>query len=400
MPPDAPGNSILWIGRMLFGRGYRVREVELAQRISNTIRLFALDHTDALSKQRSGLSDKLKLRLELYRAPFEVLEEGPITRFRMAVATATGPLFSGAAAAERNERSLHDAMQRFGCGQVYLSSPYFFLPPERRDYRLHFDVIDNFHDHWRETGSGRKRREFHREQLRRADTISASSLQLCDYVQRLADRSAVYIPNGAPLAEMRAVDRAAADAIRERLKLGGKFVLGFIGNHTQSYYGMERIVRAVVKARARRPDLALLVVGPGGEKALQFCSGEDDGFVVTGSVPPDEVAAYFSTCDAGVHPYDLRPQTHDAMALNVIEFSAAGKPVLSNPLREFQRLALPNVRFTTSDGVDEWVSALVDPASFAPFSPEKLEQAIARFDWDMSAQKLIQAMNGEHDASS
>ena len=382
---------ILWIGRMIFGRGYRVREVELARRMLQQADVFAVDRSDAFEGLRPSLGEKLRLRVELLRAKPELLQSGPLTRFRMPVAAATGPLLNRVAA-EINEHFLRRARRRFGCEQVYLSSPFFFMPPVARDYRLHFDVIDNFHDQWPLTRTGRARREFHVECMRRADSVSASSLQLCDYVRRLAGREAAYIPNAAPLAEMAAVDAAQALAIRDRYGLHGRFVIGFIGNHNMPFYGLERVVQAFVKARRKRPELALLVVGPGGQRALQQCAGETDGVFITGGVTPSEVAPYFHACDAGVHPYDPRQQTHDAMALNVLEFAAAGKPVLANPLREFQRLRLPNVRFTDGDSVADWATALADPASFAPFDRSALDAAMVDFDWQRSADKLAAVM--------
>jgi hypothetical protein len=390
-------SNLLWIGRMIFGRGYRVREVELASRLARHTSVFAVDHTDHLAGLRPSFSDKLRMRLALFRSPLEVLEEGPLTRFRMPVAAATGPTWSKAAAA-LNERRLRAALQRFGCGAVYLSTPFFFMPAIKRDYRLHFDVIDNFHDQWPDTRVGRARRAFHCEVLHRADSVSASSLQLCDYVQRLAGRSADYVPNGADMAALKAVPRQEADAIRARFGLQNRFVIGFIGNHTMPFYGLERLVRAFVGARAVRPELALLVVGPDGNRAHDYCRGEADAVYVVGPVAPEQVGAYFHACDAGAHPYDPRPQTHDAMALNVIEFSACAKPVLSNPLHEFVRLNLPNVRFTPDESVEAWTRALADPASFAPFDGNALSQAITGFDWDQSAAKLLTAMVGDRHA--
>lgn len=372
---------------MIFGQGYRVREVELAQRLTDQAGIYALDRSDTITRLRRTVGDKLRLRLELADAPFRVIEEAALTRFQMPIASGIGP-WSNRVAAAWNERRLRKALQKFRCDKVYLSTPFFFLPPERRDYKLHFDVIDNFHDHWDNTRVGRARREFHAEQLRRADTVSASSLQLCDYVQRLSGRQAVYIPNGAPLAEMRGVADHDVAAIRQRFSLDGRYTIGFIGNHTQDYYGMERVVRAFALAHKKRPELALLVVGPDGDSALKYCEGEADGVLIVGSVSPNDVPAYFHACDAGVHPYDLRPQTHDAMALNVIEFSAAEKPVLSNPFKEFRRLALPNVRFTNSDSIGDWADALMNPESFGTFDKPALRERIADFDWEQSGQKL------------
>ena len=372
---------------MMFGENYRVRETELATRLAQHAAVFALDHTTALRGLRPTIGEKLRLRVDLLRAPFEVLSEGPVTRFRMPITAATGPALNEAGAA-LNERRLIEALKRFDCSTAYVSTPFFFLPSKQRSYRFHFDVVDNFHDAWPSTRVGRARREFHIEAMRRADSISASSLQLCDYVQRLADRQAVYIPNGVPAAQIRAVDQKDVEAIRTRFKLDGRFTVGFIANHSMPFDGMERLVRAHVIARKQRPELALLVVGPGAERALEFSKGEPDGVLVAGAVPPEQVAAWFAACDAGAHPQDISPLTHDAMAMNPLEFSAAGKPVLSNPLKEFQRLALPNIRFTEDDGVAAWADALAATSTFAAFDAHSLQSAIEPFDWNRSADAL------------
>jgi glycosyltransferase involved in cell wall biosynthesis len=208
-------------------------------------------------------------------------------------------------------------------------------------------------------------------------------------VKRLADREAAYIPNAAPVAAIRATPGASVATIREKYELEGKFTIGFIANHTMPFDGMERLVRGFVIARQTRPALRLLIVGPGGERALKY--GADNGVIVAGAVPPEEVGAWFLACDAGAHPQDLSPVTHDAMALNVLEFSASGKPVLSNPLREFQRLALPNIRFTRDDSVQAWAEALSEPASFAPFDAAVLHATIQDFDWDTRSLPPYQA---------
>ena len=375
---------------MVFGENYRVRETELATRIAMHTPVFALDHSKALQGLRPSIREKLKLRTDLIRAPFEVISEGDVTRFRMPIAAATGQL--NKAAALLNERQLRKALKRFRCDTVFLSTPFFFMPARNRTYRVHFDVVDNFHDSWPNTCVGRARRTFHAEVLRRADSVSASSLQLCDYVQRLSDRTPDYIPNGVPMAQIRAVRDADVQAIRQRFELDGRFTIGFIANHTMPFDGKERLIRAFVKARTLRPELTLLIVGPGGERALQYCNGEADGVIVAGAVPPDEVAAWFAVCDAGVHPQDMSPLTHDAMALNPLEFSAAGKPVLSNPLKEFQRLAFPNVRFTDGDAASDWAAALADPTTFAEFDYDRVRAQLVTFDWDRSAEVLAGSM--------
>jgi len=298
-------------------------------------------------------------------------------------------------AAGFNSRRLERAISHYRCTHVFLSSPFFFIPPppDERDYRVHFDVVDNFYDEWPDSPVGRSRKAFFRDALRNSDSISACSHGMCELVQRVTGRDATYIPNGAPVQRYRGFDRNKAVKLREELGVADKYVVGFIGNHEMDFDGMERLLDAWPRARERRPELALLLVGPGSDKlAGPRGLGPDQGVHVIGPVTPDEVAAYFFACDAGVLPFDLQPVTHDATPLNVIEFSICGKPMLVNPLRELQRLALPSVRFTRDDSIEAWAEALADPASFAPFDDEALQAALDPFDWDKAAAILLREM--------
>jgi glycosyltransferase involved in cell wall biosynthesis len=262
------------------------------------------------------------------------------------------------------------------------------MPPPRvrRHYHVHFDLVDNFHDEWPENFVGRSRRAFLRQAMSNADTLSACSHSLCDRVRELTGREPAYAPNGAPVDRFARFSQADGLALRGKLGLDGKFVIGFIGNHGADFDGMATLLDAFVMARASRADLALLIVGPDSDKLAKARGlGRDQGVWIIGPVAPDDVPPYFLACDAGVHPYDLRPLTHDATPLNVIEFSACAKPVLCNPLREMQRLALPNVRFTRDGSAPAWTEAFLDPARFAPFDSNALARAIEPFQWSHSA---------------
>lgn len=388
--------GILWIGRMLFAPDLRVREIELARRIAKHTPVFALDRSEAVNIADNSPASKVRMRWRLRMAGTRVLESGPLTRFRMPVWAATGPVFNRVVGA-LNERRIAHMARRFGCEWVFHGKPFFFMPekPGRRPYRVHFDVIDNFYDEWPDTTVvGRSRRAFLREAMCRADTLSACSYSLCEHAERLTGRKAAYAPNGAARQNLLSCPPEAAAAVREKLGLNGKFVIGFIGNHLMPFDGMELLLDAWVKAHKARPDLALMVVGPGsGKVAGPRGLGPEQGVHLVGPVKPEEVPPYMWACDAGVHPYVPRPVTHDATPLNVVEFSTCGRPMLSNPLRELKRLAWPNIRFAEAT-VDDWAAALADPATFAPFDKNALARAVEVFDWDKSADTVRTEMAG------
>jgi glycosyltransferase involved in cell wall biosynthesis len=394
MSSEAQRARVLWVGRMLFNENIRVRETELAQRVAERADLFALDRSDALPRTPQGLAGKLRMRLKLRACRFAELERGPVTRFRMPVTGFTGPVFNRVAA-RCNAKRLARVVRHYACSHVFMASPFFFIapPPGRRDYRVHFDIIDNFHDEWPDTLVGRSRRAFFRDALLNSDTISACSHGMCDLVKRITGRDAVYIPNGAPVERYRSFDQSKAVALREQLGVADKFVVGFIGNHDMPFDGMQRLLDAWVLAHEQRPELALLIVGPGADKlAKPRGLGPAQGVHAIGPVPPDEVAAYFHACDAGVHPYDMQPSTHDANPLNIIEFAICRKPMLVNPLRELRRMMLPHMRYTPDDSVDAWAAALADPTSFAGFDDAALQASLEPFDWDKAAAALCREM--------
>jgi glycosyltransferase involved in cell wall biosynthesis len=388
------GRGVLWIGRMIFVPDLRVREVELARHVATRAPVFALDRSDALPAKDRSLAGRVRLRWRLRMTEVGVIEEGAMTRFRMPLWAANGPVFNRMAAA-LNERRIAGLVRKFGCAAVYHSSPFYFMPelPIRRPYHVHFDLIDNFYDEWSgQTLLGRTRRAFLREAMRRSDTLSACSLSLCERARELTGKETLHAPNGAARAELLACPPHRAQHVREKLGLQGRYVVGFICNHEVHFDGMEMLLDAWAQAFARRPDLALMIVGRGSDRLVGSRGlGPREGVHVVGPVPSAEVAAYFHACDAGLMPFRLLPVTHDALPINVVEFSTCCKPVLCNPLRELKRLAWPNLNFVEPDA-SAWAAALANPNAFAPFDRAALTEMVSVCDWEKSAEALCGTM--------
>jgi hypothetical protein len=125
---------VLWIGRMQFSNEVRVRETELARHIVEHADLFALDRTDAMPRTPQGFMGKVRMRARLWNAATRVLEEGPITRFQMRVAGATGPFLNRIAAGRVHdvERSattdgaVNDGVDLGRCGHSVLDQAHGF----------------------------------------------------------------------------------------------------------------------------------------------------------------------------------------------------------------------------------------------------------------------------------
>lgn len=391
LAPVQPGNSlatrprVLWVARMVFSNKFRLREVELAKQLSRDIDIFALDCSEAvLAKGR------MSMRSRFIRSPFQVLEEGPLTRFTTRIAFSSGPPLNRLAARFNNGR-FEQAARHFGCTHVFHANPWAVSPPphSERAYHTHFDLIDNFFDEWPANRLGNARRRFLAGAMRHCDTLSACSHLLCDVATKYTGRKAAFAPNGATRADFDRVPPAEITAIRSRFKLEGRFVVGYIGNHTMYSNGMDRIVHGWLKAAL--PNATLLIVGPDADK-LTHTLPATPSIVTVGPVPPEQVSAYFLACDAGVHPYDATPACDVALPLNVIEFSLIGRPMLCTPLRELKRLGWPNLRFASGFSADDWAAALKDAASFASFDNAALQPMLAPYDWGRSAAVIRREM--------
>ena len=152
------------------------------------------------------------------------------------------------------------------------------------------------------------------------------------------------IPNGVDAEFLGAADPRP---VRLRYGLDGKLILGFTG-FVREWHGLDCIVRFL--ARARRPDLHLLIVGDGDvrESLLKEAAalGVAGQITVTGVVQREEVAAHVAAFDIGLQPAVV-PY---ASPLKLIEYMALGRAILA-PSRD-------NIREVLTDGED---ALLVEP---------------------------------------
>jgi hypothetical protein len=203
------------------------------------------------------------------------------------------------------------------------------------------------------------------------------------------------VPNGASVDQIRAWPAQRARDVRSCLGLDGRRVLAYIGNHVADFDGTEMLMDGFLKARAVRKDLSLVLVGRGADRVPRARGlGEADGVHAVGPVPVSEVWDYFHAADLGLLPFILEPGTHQCLPLKVLEFAAAGKPMLASPLHELQRLRLPHLRYAPHDS-DAWCRSLLDEATYIPPDRAEMEAALRPFSWEAASRALIEAMSSK-----
>ncbi len=223
----------------------------------------------------------------------------------------------------------------------------FVCPPPRAP-RLILDLFDDNAAYWRDYTTrldyAQEIEETEEAYLDKADAIVtvSSVLQERAMIWRQHKKSsAVYlIPNGIDLTRYRHADGAR---IRHQMALEGKKVIGFI-SALGKFSGLPRLLEAL--ATVNQPDIFLLVVGSG----EQLTFGKDwvrkravDNVCFTGRVPLAQIHDYYAALDIGIIPFDKTPFTDAACPIKLLEYSAAGLPVVCTNLEEVRRMGFPNV---------------------------------------------------------
>lgn len=121
---------------------------------------------------------------------------------------------------------------------------------------------------------------------------------------------------------------------------GEPFTIGFIGT-LKPWHGLPVLVEAFARIHSRTPQVRLLIVGDGPERAAleaqlaHHSLGPATRF--TGAVPPEEIPGLLESMDVAVAPYPPRAQFYFS-PLKVYEYMAAGKPTVASRLGQIAKL--------------------------------------------------------------
>ena len=153
----------------------------------------------------------------------------------------------------------------------------------------------------------------------------------------MSTRRMVLIPNGANVDEFRPAPEAAA-ALRESLRLDGRFVAVYAGIHGVAQ-GLETLVAAARLLRAD-PDIVLLLIGAGPRKeAIRQAAHDLPNIRLLDEQPRAAMAGYLSLAGCAIVPLRAEPLFAGALPSKLFEGLACGTPVvLSAPTGEASAL--------------------------------------------------------------
>ncbi len=163
-------------------------------------------------------------------------------------------------------------------------------------------------------------------QAKAATTVVATSRSVRDRLVRegLPAEKVRIVRNGV---DLEAFDRADRTAIRERLGLADRCVVGFVGSFLD-WHRVDLLIEAVSGVE-RRHALNVLLVGAGAnlEPVLRQAAelGIADRVVSVGAVQPERVPAYIAAFDVGVLPDTL----DYGNPMKLTEYAAASLPTVA-----------------------------------------------------------------------
>jgi phosphatidylinositol alpha-mannosyltransferase len=194
------------------------------------------------------------------------------------------------------------------------------------------------------------------------------------------------IPNGVAVSKF-----ASAEPLPGWPGPGG--AIGFLGRFTESRKGFQVLVRAFTAVAATRPELRLLVAGPGDpDDAIdRVPAGVRERIVFLGTVSEEEKRRMLRSVDVYVAPNI----GGESFGMILTEAMAACTPIVASDLDAFRRVldgGRAGALFHTGDAGDLALvlnRLLDDPAERAELAARG-RLAVQRFDWPVVAQQILE----------
>lgn len=239
--------------------------------------------------------------------------------------------------------------------------------------------------------------------LFRADLVTVVSKALRDEVvaRGVPPERVLVNPNGVdPTKFHPGID---GNAVRGRLGLEGKFVIGFIGTFGP-WHGASVLARSIVAVTTRIPQAHFLFIGDGAEmskvKAIVAEEGVRGHVTFVGLVPQEEAPIYLAACDIFTSPHVGNPDMSPFFGspTKLFEYMAMGKAVVASDLDQIGEVL--------SHGKTAWLVPPGDSAALADGlctlgEDSNLRRALAeaarhevveKYTWEAHVKRILRSM--------
>lgn len=177
--------------------------------------------------------------------------------------------------------------------------------------------------------------------LKKADHIGVVSGEVKEKLLQMGvPDQKIFVSPMAVDPEMFKIKESKTKGLRKKLKLEGKFVIGWTGSF-RSFHGLDSLVEAFSMVSEKFPDAVLMLVGDGNERRYTEKLIRDlklsEKVIITGRKKFKEIPEYISLFDMAVVSARSSEGFHYS-PLKLREYMAAGKPVLAPNAGEIPKL--------------------------------------------------------------
>jgi glycosyltransferase involved in cell wall biosynthesis len=182
----------------------------------------------------------------------------------------------------------------------------------------------------------------------------------------------------------------AAERARRRRRLGlrpGQRLALFHGT-VEAHHGQDLLPRLLARAALEAPELRfLLIAGGPGAAALQAAVAGLPNAHFLPFQPPEEVGRWAACADVGFIPYKPTPGLDLIFTLKLLEYFAAGLPVVSFRLRAAQSVFGPSPAWSVAADETAFIAALARLAR-RKGDPALRRKVLKDFTWSAVTKRL------------
>jgi len=204
---------------------------------------------------------------------------------------------------------------------------------------------------------------------RRADLVLVTNEQMGEYVTQIAeiDMAARMIVIDHGVDTVHFAPRVADVELMARYGLSDRDTVALFLGTTYSFSGLVNLVRRAPQLINRVPSLKLMIIG-GGEQDAELAAlvaelGLSSRVILTGMVAYTEVPRYLSLAKLALNPFELNDITRDIIPIKILQYQAAGLPVLSTPLPDLVRkhpAGTSGIEYSVSDETNVFLRRMVE----------------------------------------
>jgi len=196
------------------------------------------------------------------------------------------------------------------------------------------------------------------------------------------------------------LDRIRKSAPQPELKEGRRYLVVFLGvmGHQD---GLDLLLEsiALITKPGNRQDTLFVLIGSGPEvprlKVLASQKGLEGVTRFTGTLPDEEVSAYFSSATLGVAPDRATPMNDKSTMNKILEYMAFGLPVVLYDLTEGRRLAGDAALYARRDDPQDFaqqICRLLDSESLRSELGARARRRIEEgLNWENEKRALLEA---------